>query len=199
MLRIFVRLAVPMLGAVAAPVLQGCADRGVQVPDFVQEMMDADFPADGQVHSQARGRFRIEPATAFCTFRTGHYVPTELLNERLRQIGQNPMHGGSLRTTYQANVSKECFSGRSVFMRAVSTPNQQGRPYRVVLAVWQGDSACVGAIERSDGRRPGVRVTVPDIDLVGAADKQTQERSIGADLTDLSRVCLARFSGNVLY
>lgn len=191
--------AFPIFGAVAASVLQGCDDRQanrVQVPEFVQRMIDVDFPADGRVHARVRGRFRIEPTTAFCTFRPGYGLDTELLNATLRQMGQNTAHEGVYRM-HQANVSRECIPGRSVFIRAVPTANRQGRPYRVVLAVWQGDAACVGAIERSDGRRPGVEVVVADIDLSGRAqDNQVQERSLTGDVTDLSRVCLARFSGD---
>ena len=149
--------AFPLFGVVAALVLQGCGDRKVnraQVPEFVQRMMDADFPPDGHGHVRVRGRFRIDPTTAFCTFRPGYGLDTEQLNAALRRMGQNPIYEGAYRT-HQANISRECIPGRSVFIRAVPTANRQGGPYKLIVAVWQGDAAWTGAIERLNGVRPG--------------------------------------------
>lgn len=175
----------------------------VQVPDFVQHMMDADFPADGQVHAQARGRFRIDPTTAFCTFRPGYGLETELLNATLRRMGQNTPHEGVYRE-YQANVSRECVPGRSVFIRAVPTSNRQGGPYKLVLAVWQGDAAWTGAIERLNGVRPEFesarpfRDGMPPLTPWARQGREREDRnhraelSIRRDMVDLSQAVLNR-------
>ena len=51
--------------------LCGCGDNGGAakvplVPPQVQQMMDAQFPADGQIHIQSKGRIRIKPETSVC-------------------------------------------------------------------------------------------------------------------------------------
>jgi hypothetical protein len=206
--------AFPIIGAVAASALQGCDDRQVnrakvpefvqhQVPEFVQQMMDADFPADGRGHVRVRGKFRIDPTTAFCTFRPGYSLDAEQLNAALRQMGQNPYYEGGSRT-HPANGSRYCIPGRSVFVRAVPTANRQGGPYKLILAVWQGDAAWTGAIERLNGTRPGFesarpfRDGMPPLTPWARRGFEREDRdhraelSIRRDMVDLSQAALNR-------
>src|SRR4051812_45233860 len=65
----------PLLMAAIAMALCGCdRDGGTirdgtsseRVPASVQTRINGDFPADGRIHVQPRGRFRVEPTTLFC-------------------------------------------------------------------------------------------------------------------------------------
>jgi len=201
------RLALLMIGGSATMGLHGCKDRQddrAQIPQFVQQMMDSDFPADGHGHARARGKFRIDPATPFCTFWPGYGLDTEQLNAALRQMGQNPIYAGGYRTTYQANVSRECIPGRSVFIKAIATANRQGGPYKLILTVWQGEAAWTGAIERLNGARPEFEFARPFRDGMppltpwarqGFEREDREHRaelSIRRDMSDLSRAVLNR-------
>lgn len=191
MLPIPARLARALSVAMAASLLQGCADRQeAEVPDFVQQMIDADFPADGRIHAWARGNIPVEPATRFCTFWPGYILNHEQLEARLRQMGQS--HSLD-RIQGHAGVDRDCIPGQSVFIRAVPADNRQGRPYKMVLAVWRGEAACVAAIERADGRRPGVREPQGSL-FHPVSPQEWQKASIPGDMVELSRVCIARLS-----
>lgn len=184
--------AFPIFVAFAAIALAGCDQRGadrVPAPQFVQQMMSADFPADGQVHVQARGTFQITSTTAICTFRPGWGLYWRQAMEAFPNMRQQYRNG-------QAGVGDECIQGQPIFVLARPENNRLDTPYKVILAVWQGDAACVAGIERTDGVRPGVRVQVPDAPFVSGRiqDEQRQHDSIAGDVADLSRACLARFS-----
>jgi len=185
------RLVRPVSVAMAAFLVHGCTDRERdQIPDFVQQMMDADFPADGRIYAWARGNIPVEPASKFCTFRPGWSLNREALDAWLGQMGQS--HSNE-RIQGHAGIDRDCIPGQSIFIRAVPADNREGRPYKMVLAVWRGEAACVAAIERLDGRRPGVREPQGS-PFTRVSPQEWQDASLPGDMVDLSRVCIARLS-----
>jgi hypothetical protein len=185
------KLALTILVALAAISLAGCDRRAVDpttVPEFVQQMMSVDFPADGQVHVQARGTFRVNSTTAICTFRPGWGLDWRQADEAFPNMRQQYRNG-------QAGLGDECIQGQPIFVLARPENNRLGSAYKIILAVWQGDAACVAGVERTDGVRPGVIVRVPDAPFVSGRimDEHRQNDSIAGDVADLSRVCLAHF------
>jgi hypothetical protein len=144
-----------LLMAAVAVALCGCERGGSRagdgIPALVEKMASAPIAADGRIHYRAAGRFSVKSDTAFCTFSPGGFG--EQLNAALIRMGQNPYYAGSVRT-HQAQISEMCIPNRSVFINAVETPNRQGGRYKMIFAVWQGDAAWVGAIERLNGVRP---------------------------------------------
>ena len=202
-----VRATLLLQGVLAAAILQGCERGGsgteAGIPALVEKMANAPILADGRIHARSAGRFSIEPDTAFCTFRPGYSLDSEQLDAALRQLGQNPIRDGAYRT-HQAGVSKQCIPNRSVFIKATQTANRQGRPYKLTFAVWQGDAAWIGAIERPNGVRSEYESARPFRDGMPpltpmARDNRDREDadhraklSIDRDMVDLSQAVLNR-------
>lgn len=135
------------------------------VPNFLQKMLETRLPTDGSVQRNLVGKFKIEPDTWFCTFSPGFSV--DKLGEALRAIGQDGYFNGSPRTNgiIGEQTSPDCAPGASrnpIYIRGVQVAQDDGKSYRVALAVWQGDPASggalwVGAIERAaGGPRPAI-------------------------------------------
>lgn len=123
-------------------------------------MMAERFPADGEIHLvHSVGAFQVEPDTQFCTFRPGYGIDGTTLSDALNDRGQSTYWNGSPRTNCSTDNLK--FFGRpaelkrnAVFMRVTHSENAIGQPYKLVLAVWQGDpakggAAWVGGVERN--------------------------------------------------
>lgn len=124
-------------------------------PPAIEQLMEADFPTDGQIHVQRRGAFRITPKTVVCYFPDGFSVDSQALFRALGQTSVSP--GGSDR---QIVMSDYCAGQPAhVAIKGVQLRNRNGRPYKLVLAVWQGDpttggAVWVGGVERLEGRYP---------------------------------------------
>lgn len=138
-------LAISMLG------LTSCGWGRGDYPALAQEMLGKDFPADGAIHIQRRGVFDIKSGTNFCTYRPGYQ-----LDER------DVLDALASRNTSQANqqfgerVSPECGekrTGNPIFVRSGPVRNRAG-PYKLTVAIWQGEAVWVAVIERRDGLRP---------------------------------------------
>jgi hypothetical protein len=190
--------------AVLATIFLGGDERQpnrVPVPEFVRQMMSVDFPADGRMHVQARGRFRIGPTTALCTFRPGYGLDTPQLIETLTRMGQQYRNG-------QAGVSQRCLQGQPVFVLARPENNRLNGPYKVIVAVWQGNAVWMGAIERLNGVRPEFESARPFRDGLPPLtpwartnfDREVRDYraglSVERDISDLSRAVLARIAGD---
>jgi hypothetical protein len=128
-----------------------------QVPAEVAQLITVDFPADGQVHVQSQGRFSIKPTTLFCEMDasvspeirslgiSGVGIDGVKLTEALSALGQDYYLDGSPR---QRTVqSGQCSgAGEAAFYRGYAQNNRTGQPYKLILAVWQGDPASGGAV-----------------------------------------------------
>lgn len=158
-----------------------------EVPAFVQTMIDSDFPADGEVHVERRGKFAIRPSTLFCSYPS--LVDGSLREKRINGVGLVGLsqlleaHGQDANyqgTRRQGRVDRRHCPAESghVMEYGLARLNRHGEPYRVVLALWQGDSAWVGRVERVRG---GVR---PEIHNPYGTDPLPFE--IRADVTRLS-------------
>jgi hypothetical protein len=182
-----------LLGAL---VLTGCGKTDTAVPDEVRQMMNADFPADGQIHVQSRGKFDIKPDTLFCYYDSG---PSISAGDVLRALKQS-YYAGTVKREMLANNPMCSPPKDSVFSAGEKTENHQGKPYKLMLAVWQGDparggAAWVGGIERTDGVRPDANLdTLPigdDLAILGPSrDEQRRkartESSIALDFSDIT-------------
>jgi hypothetical protein len=128
-------------------------------PTAVQKMLDAEFPADGRIHVQSRGRFELKPETFFCVHRPGSGLDGGLVRQALASVGQSDYWNGAPRANgrFGEKASSRCDAkrtGNPIFVHGIDAPNRTGKPYRLTLAIWQGDAAWVGVVERTDGPRP---------------------------------------------
>lgn len=133
------------LGIALPMVVASCGGRSadLSVPLSVQKMMQGVIPADGRVHVRSYGRIAIEPATAVCYFPDGFTVNNDDLFRALGQSTIIPSGSGRL----QPATPERCKLGRdTVFMNGIHVVNRMGRPYKLVLAVWQGDPTKGGAV-----------------------------------------------------
>jgi hypothetical protein len=164
----------------------------IVVPAFVQKMVDADFPADGQIHVQSVGKFEIKPDTIFCIFRPGYGLDNKQLKRALERIGQKSAY----RDSHTAGVDKECAGGSPVFVRSAHANNRIGAPYKLTLAIWQdvsadwreSDAAWVGGVKRINAVRPRIAPLTHDISLYDERQKQLQDESIEQDVFELSKL-----------
>jgi hypothetical protein len=125
------------------------------VPTAVQKFVDVEFPLDGEVHVQTRGRFKIEPETLFC----GHSSSTDKemrdfgvtgvglveIPSLLRSIGQSADLNGTIRQREIGQRGCEKISTNIQF-KGYAYLNRNRRPYKLIQAVWQGDAIWVGSI-----------------------------------------------------
>lgn len=127
---------------------QAANEASVEVPAFVQELIDADFPADGEIHEQSVGEIMILPDTSVCYSPDGFAVDSSKLFGALGQK-KNVLSGSRLRPALDGQCS---FGGDTVLMKGFRSDNREGTPYRLTLAVWQGNAAWIGSVERQVGK-----------------------------------------------
>ncbi len=185
--------------------LGGCGLSGSAVPHAVQAAIDAPFPDDGQIHARSRGRFVVEPDTMFCRDPSKPGMDTSQLKQLFDKLAQpqNFRNGSYFRGNGKIGLDEECASGEPVFHMSSQSPNRTGNPYKLVLAVWQGDPAkggayWVGGLERHDGVRPDQRGTqpfrdgLPPLTNLGKRQQDREDQlfqtsqSQGLDVQDLS-------------
>lgn len=190
-------------GAILILLLAGCeseADKQQSaVPEKVKTMIAADFPADGQIHIQRRGKIRISSDTTVChldrDFWIGLYAPAG--NSAATPDGRP-----------QKSVAEpECKSDpKAVFIDGLKFKNRIGKPYKLVLAVWQGDAVWIGGVERIGGPRSDSYVgslPVNDIPIFhGPTRAQREEKSKAEvseylDRKDLTAALVLHISGKI--
>ena len=126
------------------------------IPTQVSQAMATTFPDDGQVHVLvARGRFEIKQDTVFCSFPKVGRLNNQALDELFLKLGQ-PREFESQKAGNQWRGNPEfwdghggwveCQTGKPIASYGQIYPNRSGKPYKLVLAVWQGDSNKDGAI-----------------------------------------------------
>ncbi len=186
---------------VAALVLAACGEARTvrtdpEIPLFVQEMIDVDPPADGQVHVQSRGRFDFTPTTLFCgvdpivdpALRPRGVRGTGLVGlvELMEKLGQPLSLNGSMRQRYLDPVHCPA-NAQNVVQQGFVLLNRDGEPYRLILAFWQGQAGWVGTVERA------VKGPRPEVFNPYGTDPLRLE--VAADTTAISRRFLAELSG----
>ncbi len=186
----------------------------VQLPEAVQQLLAATFSADGKIHTQSRGTFKIKPNTLFCEIDAsiapriakmgvpGIGIDGVKLGAMLEGFGQTYYIDGGLRQ--QSIHTKQCPNdGSNIIYQGHALLNRAGTPYKLILAVWQGDPAkggavWIGGVERLNGRRPHV-APPPPIDMMGVYQVTSPEeiarfmaeRSIRRDLNELTDLLLS--------
>jgi hypothetical protein len=169
---------------------------GGQVPASVQAMIDAPFAADGQVHVQSRGTFVVKSETGVCLAprkidavskdRAPHFLGPGL-GEAGSAIAKGP--DGALNEK-QSNgvICKD--NGINIINTWHLVSNRQNKPYKLVLAVWQGGgtggaprAVWVGGVERLEGDYPiKGRAFHPGDDLASfGEDEITKTRQFDMD------------------
>lgn len=194
-----------MVAACAA--LAGCDGAPSQrfVPAAIETLMQAEFPADGAIHVRAKGQFLTRPGMAICTYQKNGGVYKMLLGEELLRIsnGRDSANGKMLEN------AEECHKvPNPIFRISSQTANRNGEPYRLVLAVWQGDVAhggayWVGGVERLGGVRAEMkgqrafRDGIPPPASIGKAQdlKYQQDESVQLDMSDMSKAFVKFVSG----
>ena len=148
--------ALPLLGCGSASLPE--ASQPATVPQSVRTMIARPMAAGSRLDEQSRGRFLIRPATLFCQHE-GRLAPKLAslditpagldgveLARALAAIGQSDTRD---RMPRLVPVTESTCSGSGNVEIALSIePNRHGRPYKIVLAAWQGDAAWVGRAER---------------------------------------------------
>lgn len=114
-----------------------------RAPSAIEQLMQANFPADGQVHLlKAQGRFVIEPKTEVCAITQGFMVNSQKLFGAIGQTWVSEAGGDRQRPA----TDPECKKQQTVYIFSIKSDNRQGKPYKLVLAAWQGDPAKGGAV-----------------------------------------------------
>jgi hypothetical protein len=142
----------------------GSAQPPVVIPSFVQKMVDADFAADGQIHVQSVGKFEIKPTSMQCIADPEiadslvklnvHFVRVRM-DDIYKNLGQSNQLENFNARYGQLNVN--CTDdGTNQVSRWILRNGHNDKPYKLILAVWQGDVAWVGGVERFDGRRTDI-------------------------------------------
>lgn len=156
-----------LIVALASLALSACDD-GVSalVPASIEQSMAWEFPADGKIHVHYKGVITIKPETEVCDIqsavpessRSKYFgINSDTLFEPLGQ-SSNSKGGGDRQVA--ANDSW-CKKPGSVFIYGRKSDYSTGSPYKLVLAVWQGDpdhggAYWIGGLERLDGHRPEI-------------------------------------------
>jgi hypothetical protein len=128
------------------------------LPVAVQTMVDAPFAADGEIHVQARGAFVVKADTAICAVRAEIDPSLKKGAPGFYDPGLDGHEGGSLNEPLR-NGTICADNGQNLVSHWKLLKNRNGTPYKLVLAVWQGDVAkggavWVGAVERLEGVLP---------------------------------------------
>jgi hypothetical protein len=191
-------------------VSSGCSSEATKpkavVPDFVQKLINAPFAADGQVHVQSRGRLVMGDETAVCYFPDGFSINSGLF---FPAFGQSPDAPWGDRK--QPAVQGRCdFTKDMVLIKGTQTLNRNGKPYKLALAVWQGDvdsgkgAYWVGGVERLEGKRPDILIRSP-FDIPGEepseqaivdAQNSALSQYISEDINRISKNFVDQFSGD---
>jgi hypothetical protein len=190
-----------VLGAVlmGAAMLGGCggdkaADPAsaakVEIPGAVQAIVNAPFAADGEIHVQSRGTFALKAGAAICA--VGAEIDPSLKKGApgFYDPGLDGHEGGGLNEPLR-NGTICADNGQNLVSHWKLLKNRNGTPYKLVLAVWQGDVAkggavWVGGVERLEGKNPAVKVGhvgTPPYDeegLAGHALRLSMSRDIQA-------------------
>jgi hypothetical protein len=199
-------LGVVMVGAA---MLGGCggdkANDPVSVakaalPVAVQTMVDAPFAEDGEIHVQARGAFVVKAEAAICAVRAEIDPSLKKGAPGFYDPGLDGHEGGSLNEPLR-NGTICADNGQNLVSHWKLLKNRNGTPYKLVLAVWQGDVAkggavWVGAVERLDGKNPTVKVGhvgMPPYDEEGLAG-HALGLSVSRDIQALSESFTSRLS-----
>ncbi len=167
-----------------------------RAPVEIQKLMAADFPADGQIHVQSRGNFVISSETAVC--RAARNIDRSLEDSAPRFLGPGLGEAGAAKSSgLSAELGKDLGNGQICRSDGVNITNQwrlklnrNGRPYELVLAVWQGDPAeggafWVGAVERMPGRYHPKSFAIAGEDGRDVGERQWQS-SVALDGAELS-------------
>jgi len=174
----------------------GRTDASAQVPPIIHKMMAETIPADGRIHLiYEKGSFEINPTTRFCTFRPGYGLDGRQLRDTLQELGQSEYLDGTSRTSCQirggaGGPGLDELKMGTVVVRMEKAPNRRGKPYKLVLAVWQGrpaagDAVWIAAIERLNGLRDEyLAIAAEDPEKFEIYSKASADR----DATELSEL-----------
>jgi hypothetical protein len=197
---------------IAMVLLAGCSNDAPSassvpaVPPLIETMMAKDFPADGQIYVESRGAFVVNNDTMFCRHLNGLMVQPEAANKLFKKLGQPAtLKGGYPRVNGKVGVDRECDLPDQMFVKGEQTTNRQGKPYKLVLAVWQGDPSkggayWVGGVERLEGEH------LPNPDILHPIEppanykpdkRQLISGSISADISDLSEKFVTDVKGTI--
>jgi hypothetical protein len=132
-------------------------EAAVVVPEAIKKIAATPFPADGKIHViGTKGRIEIKPETPVCYMPDGFFVESRKLFEALGQPSATD-EGGRIQPAAKGRCK---FSKDVVLFNGGIGDNRNGKPYKLVLSVWQSDASTDGAaywiagIERLNGLRP---------------------------------------------
>lgn len=174
----------------------GRTDVSAQMPPIIHKIMAETIPADGGIHLiYEKGSFEINPTTRFCTFRPGYGLDGRQLRDALQKLGQSEYLDGTSRASCQirggaSGPGLDELEKGTVFIRMEKTPNRRGAPYKLVLAVWQGQPTAGGTVwiagvERLNGLRDEyVAIVAEDPAKLEIYSKASTDRD-AAELSEL--------------
>jgi hypothetical protein len=173
-------------------------------PPSIPPLIARPFAADGQIHVQSTGKIVIRPDTVVCNAARGqgegHFgINSDELFAPLGQKKYGSKGSGRYGADRQYGLSDpECLTKGAVIINGVQSNNRDGAPYKLVLAVWQGDPAkggayWVGGVERLDRLRPDLPPAPPSQPKIENDPRETWGRSplarlrvsVGRDIKEL--------------
>ncbi|HYP07380.1 MAG TPA: hypothetical protein VER03_14200, partial [Bryobacteraceae bacterium] len=136
------------------------------VPPSVLKMVDASPPVENEVHVQRRGQLAVGSETLFCAIdpdvapdlRKNGIKGTGLVGlSELLQKWELPVNVDGSHRQRPADAKICPRSGNPIMSKGYALLNRGGKPYRLVMAFWQGEAVWVGTIERTgEGAEPEV-------------------------------------------
>jgi len=202
-----------MLISAATLALAGCdkpaatqppAPALVAVPDSVQAMMAERFPADGEIHAKSLGRITIKPDTPVCEIwlalpeerRANHFGVNS--SDLFLPLGQSDNNDSGSDRQQGANI-EQCPDPDSVIILGLKSASSIGQPYKLVLAVWQGDPAKGGAawvsgVVRIPGNLHSAAAKIRSFEGERISVFEKLDRSVEGDVRDLSNALVAQLT-----
>lgn len=172
-----------------------------EMPTDLRQLIDQTFPADGEIHVQSRGVFAVHPDTVFCKSRNGIGLGGELLRDALLELGQSDYLSGSPRGSRIIGENADCKNTGTIFASGLQTFNRNGKPYKIVLTVWQNDGVkdgayWIGKIERIQTvwKDDSIGTVGADRAPEGQYERRVIERSVFNDSVALRRKFLAKLT-----
>lgn len=199
MMRMFLTLTTLTIGLIACGNLGTGHSVGetTELPAIAQDIIDADFPAGGRLHVRTKGTFQVAPEILLCEMDasvdptltelgiTGVGIDGVKLAEAIRSLGQSDYLDGSSRQ--RIIRSGHCSDdGKNIIYRGYALLNRTGAPYKLVLAVWQGDPSRDGAVWVGSVERPFFAECPPGVPVTDGTCINQQYWNVPGDALALS-------------
>jgi hypothetical protein len=159
-----------------------------QIPEGIGRLIESGAPQRGVVYLSRSDRLILHPKSLICELRpmidrtvgdfgiSGLGIDGNLLAKRMQELGLKGYVDGSPRQ--RPRESEGCSDNKlNIYYIGLARENRDGQPYRLSLAVWQGDRVWVGSVERVPNQLHSSTKT-----LLGDIEHPDRPPSLGAKI-----------------